>query len=257
MKRMTAFLTSIMLITCITAFPVQAEDTGGNQMTTVADKQSVVEESTQQSDTELTAAVQIGDINSDGEVDVTDAISLQKYLLKMTSYNVAQYQAADLNHDDAVDVFDLGLLKRTLLHTFEDERPGEEYEKFLEGEFVKELWYQGDDGVIYFSDDCGDVQFDPYVPNPGTCDRSYLLLALMYKYPDSKFAAQINSWCEDREAEHAYLRENGVDFTLVQEGVHEIMFAVLNAEQLDNFPVYETAGYQIGLSKKYTADQNE
>ena len=235
MKRMTAFLTSMMLITCMTVYPVQAEEVSEHPA----------------------AEIPAGDINADGELGVTDAISLQKYLLNMTNFNSAQWKAADLNNDDAVDVFDLGLLKRTLLHTFEDERPGEEYEKFLEEEFVKALWSQGDDGVIYFSDDYGDVQFDPYVPNPGTCDRSYLLLALMYKYPGSKFAAQINSWCEDREAEHAYLRENGVDFTLVQEGVHEIMFAVLNAEQLDNFPVYETAGYQIGLSKKYTADQNE
>jgi hypothetical protein len=68
------------------------------------------------------------------------------------------------------------------------------------------------------------------------------LLKLTDKFPNDKFAVQINSWCDDREKEHAFLRENGVDFTLVQEGVHEIMYAVLTAEQLDNFPVYETAG---------------
>ena len=235
MKKMTAFMTSMMLITCMAVYPVQAEEVSENPA----------------------VDVQTGDINADGELSVTDVISLQKYVLNMTAYNSAQMQAADLNKDDQVDIYDLGLLKRTLVHTFEDEKPNEYYEQYLEQEHVKERWYQGDDGIIYFSDNLGDVQFDLYQPNPGTCDRSRLLLALMYKYPDSKFAAQINSWCEDREAEHAYLRENGVDFTLVQEGVHEIMFAVLTAEQLDNFPVYETAGYQIGLSKKYTPDQNE
>ena len=211
-------------------------------------------ETTQSSKTEPTdntaTEVQAGDVNVDGELSVTDVISLQKYVLNLTAYNSAQMQAADLNKDNEVDVYDLGLLKHTLLHTFEDERTNDAYEKYLDQEFVKEQWYQGEDGVIYFSDDLGDVQFEPYMPNQGTCDRSQLLLALMYKYPDSKFAAQINSWCEDREAEHNYLRENGVNFDIVQEGVHEIMYAVLTADQLNNFPVYETAGYQIGLSKK-------
>ena len=51
---------------------------------------------------------------------------------------------------------------------------------------------------------------------------------------------------------NTYLRENGLDFYLVQEGVHEILYAVLTEEQLNSFLVYETAGYQIGLSKAHS-----
>ena len=185
----------------------------------------------------------IGDINSDGEVGVTDAISLQKYLLNMTTYNSAQWQAADLNKDDEVDVYDLGLLKQTLLHKID---------------IYKEPLYQEKDGVIYFPDTLDDIQLYRNQPDAGTCEYSQLLLYLMDKFPNDKFAVQINSWCDDREAEHTYLRENGVDFHLVhgvydiKNGAYDVICAILTTEQLKNFPVYENAGYQIGLTYKNT-----
>ena len=194
-----------------------------------------------------------GDINSDGEVELVDAIYLQKYLLNEAALDSKQWKAADLNHDESVDVFDLGLLKRTLIHTFEDSRTDEWYDEFLENE--REQWYQSNDGVFYCSDEGIGMTFDPYIPNPGTCDRSQLLLALMHKYPDSQFAVQLNSWCDDdspdtRHKERAYLNENGIAFQIGSEGVCEIKYAVLNVDQLENFPVYEKAGYLIGLAKK-------
>ncbi len=60
-------------------------------------------------------AAQVGDINQDGTVSVTDAIALTKYLLASESFDTAEFTAADLSGDGAVNAFDLGMLKRQLL----------------------------------------------------------------------------------------------------------------------------------------------
>jgi hypothetical protein len=243
MKKMTVLLTGLMLFSCMASFPVQAEE--------VADNPAV--------------EVQAGDINADGELGVTDVISLQKYVLNMTTYNSAQLQAADLNKDNEVDVYDLGLMKHTLLHTFEDQRTNEYYENMLEKEYWKAHWYE-EDGVIYCHQR---IEFEPYIPNSGTCDRMEILLALMYKYPDSRFAVEMTSWyAEDGgdlqqywKQECAYLRENGIEFYSVGEkngkvSWGDVKYAVLTAEQLNRFPVYEKAGYLIRLCEKEQVDQN-
>lgn len=141
-------------------------------------------------------------------------------------------------------------------HTFEETRPPEWYESYIET--VQDQWYMDEDGVIYCAEDGSGSNFEEYIPNPGTFDRSELLLALMYKYPDSQFAVQLDSWSEDdseetRALEEAYIRENGIDFTSAaqaQNRVYKTKYAILTVEQLENFPVYEKVGYLIGLAKK-------
>lgn len=56
-----------------------------------------------------------GDLNSDGDVSVFDAVMLQKYLLGSKSLAKEQYDAADINADGSVDVFDLVYLKRKIV----------------------------------------------------------------------------------------------------------------------------------------------
>ena len=58
------------------------------------------------------AAVLTGDYNSDGKVDVSDAVALQKFLLGKKS---AISSGADTVADGVTDIFDLGALKRLLL----------------------------------------------------------------------------------------------------------------------------------------------
>lgn len=60
----------------------------------------------------MTSLAQIGDIRSDGVVDDTDIISLQKYMLGAESFTQEQFDAADLNDDASVNGFDLAILKR-------------------------------------------------------------------------------------------------------------------------------------------------
>ena len=55
-----------------------------------------------------------GDVDQTGQIDVLDAVKLQKYLLNMNALTGTAYQNADVFHDDAVDVFDLAFLKRYL-----------------------------------------------------------------------------------------------------------------------------------------------
>ena len=118
-------------------------------------------------------------------------------------------------------------------------------------------WYE-EDGVIYCHNR---IEFSPYIPNAGTCDRMEILLALMYKYPDKQFAVEIMNWFDEATKENCtkenwqqecnYLRENGIDFYSVKEHMeidsdvvfYDTKFAILTAEQLNSFPVYEKAGY--------------
>ncbi|MDE5738278.1 MAG: peptidoglycan DD-metalloendopeptidase family protein [Oscillospiraceae bacterium] len=57
----------------------------------------------------------LGDINLDGEVDVTDIIILQKWLLAVPDTQLANWKNADLCEDDKLTIFDWCLLKNKLL----------------------------------------------------------------------------------------------------------------------------------------------
>ena len=56
-----------------------------------------------------------GDVNSDGEFSISDAVLLEKWLLGVPDTNLADWKAADLCEDGTLDVFDLCLLKKLLL----------------------------------------------------------------------------------------------------------------------------------------------
>lgn len=55
-----------------------------------------------------------GDINADGEVSVSDAVSLQKWLLGDKETVMLNWKAADLCEDDMLDAFDLCVLKKLI-----------------------------------------------------------------------------------------------------------------------------------------------
>lgn len=56
-----------------------------------------------------------GDVNCDGEVNITDVVLLQKWLLAVPDIHLENWQAVDLCKDNRLDVFDLCLLKRKLI----------------------------------------------------------------------------------------------------------------------------------------------
>ncbi|MGN0591499.1 dockerin type I repeat-containing protein [Ruminococcus sp.] len=55
-----------------------------------------------------------GDINLDGQVSVSDAVLLQKYLIKSGKLSADQADRADLNQDGVLNAYDLVLLKQTI-----------------------------------------------------------------------------------------------------------------------------------------------
>lgn len=68
---------------------------------------------------ETTTAVPVqikGDINSDGLVNVSDAVLLSKYILGSGTLTVAQAENADMNGDKRLDVFDMILIRQALLN---------------------------------------------------------------------------------------------------------------------------------------------
>ena len=56
-----------------------------------------------------------GDINLDGQVSVSDAVLLQKYLIKSGKLSADQANRADLNQDGVLNAYDLVALKRIML----------------------------------------------------------------------------------------------------------------------------------------------
>lgn len=56
-----------------------------------------------------------GDVNNDGEFNISDVVILQKWLLAVPDTELVNWKAADLCEDDKLDVFDLCLMKRTLI----------------------------------------------------------------------------------------------------------------------------------------------
>ncbi|HOH87742.1 dockerin type I domain-containing protein [Ruminococcus sp.] len=56
-----------------------------------------------------------GDVNSDGEFNISDVVLLQKWLLAVPDTHLENWKAADLCDDDILDVFDLCLMKKALI----------------------------------------------------------------------------------------------------------------------------------------------
>ncbi len=56
-----------------------------------------------------------GDVNGDGQFNVSDVVVLQKWILAVPDTNLANWKAADLCEDERLDVFDLCLMKRLLI----------------------------------------------------------------------------------------------------------------------------------------------
>ena len=57
----------------------------------------------------------IGDVNLDEEINVADAVSLQKYLLGQEKIGYNEYLAGDINEDGSADVFDMVLMRQLLI----------------------------------------------------------------------------------------------------------------------------------------------
>lgn len=57
-----------------------------------------------------------GDINSDGEFNISDIVLLKKWLLGVSDTDIADWHAGDLVQDNVLDVFDLCEMQHTLLN---------------------------------------------------------------------------------------------------------------------------------------------
>ena len=53
----------------------------------------------------------VGDVSGDGNVDITDATAVQKYLVELLALDQAQLLLADVNHDGEVSIADATLIQ--------------------------------------------------------------------------------------------------------------------------------------------------
>ncbi len=60
-------------------------------------------------------ALNAGDINNDGQINITDVVLVMQYMLELTSLSTDQQIAADVNNDGLIDVNDAVLIMRKAL----------------------------------------------------------------------------------------------------------------------------------------------
>ena len=58
-----------------------------------------------------------GDMNFDYNVNIADAVIMQKYMLGKTKLTKTQYNCADLNSDGIVDIFDMVLFRQEIINS--------------------------------------------------------------------------------------------------------------------------------------------
>lgn len=91
-----------------------AETVTTTKATTTTAKTTMTTTVTKATTTEKPAPVK-GDINSDGFVNVSDAVLLSKYILGSGTLTVAQADNADMNGDKRLDVFDMILMRKAII----------------------------------------------------------------------------------------------------------------------------------------------
>ena len=134
-------------------------------------------------------------------------------------------------------------------HTFETPMTEEDAARLVETAAT----YQLEDGVYYSTvQPYGNFIAEEYMPNPGTFDRTTLLTALAMADPEQRFAVQFAVFpAEETAAEIERLSGYGIEATAMHNSVYgDMLYAVLTAQQVEDFPVSEDAGYLMGLAAK-------
>ena len=62
----------------------------------------------------LLRKVMLGNVNNDGEVNITDVTTIQQYLAEMAEFDELQQAAADANRDNTLDISDATALQMYL-----------------------------------------------------------------------------------------------------------------------------------------------
>ncbi len=116
-------------------------------------------------------------------------------------------------------------------------------------------YYLGDDGVYYSSPEKNDFsRTEEEIPD-GKYWVTNFLQALSATYPEGKFAVQIQGhWSaeesEKYEKEAERLGALGIESDVIKTNSRPMLYAVLTADQIENFPMTEDDGYKMGLAKK-------
>ena len=62
-------------------------------------------------------SIVMGDVNADDVFDISDAVTLQKWLINKSDAALTNWRAGNLCKDSMINVFDLCIMKRKLLET--------------------------------------------------------------------------------------------------------------------------------------------
>lgn len=61
-----------------------------------------------------------GDVNNDGEFDIADLLTAQKWMIKPVDILLGNWEVGDFNDDESFDVFDLILMRKALIEKSEE-----------------------------------------------------------------------------------------------------------------------------------------
>lgn len=68
---------------------------------------------------------EIGDVNTDGEIDINDVTAIQKHLAKFITLDSYQFQLADVNYDGRVSIKDATYIQMQIVKLIDPIQPTE------------------------------------------------------------------------------------------------------------------------------------
>lgn len=121
--------TSVTEPTTVTTTTTQIPETTSTVTTAVTTTSITVSESTTESTatmeteptettSEITYVLIYGDTNSDGEINIADAVYLNKYLVNCVTLNEQQSESSDVNLDNKIDSVDTLIILKYLVGTY-------------------------------------------------------------------------------------------------------------------------------------------
>lgn len=122
-------------------------------------------------------------------------------------------------------------------------------------------YYFDEDGICYSTPSANDFSVTQEEIPAGMYWTTFLLQSLCITYPDGKFAVQFRGYIDNDKIfqDIERLGKLGIEAEIskTSKDYPLMLYAVLTADQIENFPAAEDVGYKLGLAKKPVSSYDE